>query len=119
NFPATYGLTDRRGPADAAHRSDYVNEWGWEDSHGVFQPAEVTLVSEVWTIPADGNWHIDQWVFRLDMDAAIQARAHITLVETRDGQVLRDDAENMPDSDPRIDNEYIALLRHWSGFTPR
>ena len=118
NIPSTYGLEDVRGPKDAAHVANYINEWGYTDSHGQFQAGEVTLVSEQWTIPADGNWHIDQWLFRMDMDGAVGARAHITLVETKDGQVLADDAEALKDGDPRIQAKYDALLNLWNGWAP-
>jgi hypothetical protein len=119
-IPATYGLQDLRGPADAGHVAEYINEWGYTDSKGVFQVGEVSLVSEFWTIPAaDGNWHIDQWLFRLDTDGTISSRAHITLVETRDGRVLADDAEQLKDGDPRIKAKYEALLSLWLGFQPR
>ncbi|HXT00109.1 MAG TPA: hypothetical protein VN915_05505 [Elusimicrobiota bacterium] len=119
NIPDTYGLADVRGPKDAAHVADYVNEWGFTDSRGEFQPGEVTLVSEQWTIPADGNWHVDQWLFRLGMDGSVGARAHITLVETQDGQVLADDGENLKDGDPRVQAKYDALLNLWNGWQPR
>ena len=119
DIPATYGLEDVRGPKDAAHLANYINEWGYTDSHGVFQPGEVTLVSEYWSIPADGNWHIDQWLFRLNVDGSISSRAHITLVETRDGQVLGDDAEQLKDGDPRVAAKYDTLLDNWKTFQPR
>lgn len=119
NIPDTYGLADVRGPKDAAHVANYVNEWGFTDSHGEFHADEVTLVSEQWTIPSDGHWHIDQWLFRLGTDGAVGARAHITLVETRDGQVLADDAEALKDGDPRIAAKFDALLNLWNGWTPR
>ena len=119
NVPDTYGLADLRGPAGAAHVANYINEWGYTDSHGTFQAGEVTLVSEYWSIPADGNWHIDQWLFRLGMDGSVGARAHITLVETRGGQVLADDAEPLKDGDPRIAAKFDALLNLWNGWAPR
>ena len=119
NLPATYGLADVRGPKDAAHVANYINEWGYTDSHGEFQAGEVTLVSEQWTIPSDGNWHIDQWLFRVGMDGTVGARAHITLVETMDGQVLADDGEALKDGDPRIQAKFDALLNLWNGWTPR
>lgn len=119
NMPATYGLEDVRGPKDAAHVANYINEWGYTDSHGNFEAGEVTLVSEQWTIPADGNWHIDQWLFRMGMDGAVSARAHITLVETKDGQVLADDGEALKDGDPRIQAKFDALLNLWNGWAPR
>lgn len=119
NIPDTYGLADARGPQDAAHVANYINEWGYTDSHGTFQAGEVTLVSEQWTIPSDGNWHIDQWLFRVGMDGAVSARAHITLVETKDGQVLADDGEALKDGDPRIQAKFDALLSLWNGWAPR
>lgn len=118
NIPDTYGLADVRGPKDAAHIANYINEWGYTDSHGTFQAGEVTLVSEQWTIPSDGNWHIDQWLFRVGMDGSVSARAHITLVETRDGQVLADDGEALKDGDPRIQAKFDALLNLWNGWAP-
>lgn len=118
-MPATYGLEDVRGPLDAGHTANYINLWGYTASDGSFSTMEVTLVSEYWIVRPDGNWHIDQWIFRLDTDAAIQARAHITLVETPGRRVLEDTADPLKDAEVRIRNKYIALLHRWSGFRPR
>jgi hypothetical protein len=115
DIPATMGLQRVVGAAAADHVADYFNLWGGKDANGVFQAGSASFVSEDWRI-IDGDWNIDQWIFQLNMDGSIAQPTHNVLVETMDGQVLQDDGDPLPNTDPRIAQEYQSLITFWTAY---
>lgn len=127
HFPANYGLESVTGNPAASHRAEYVNLWGYQDSLGVFQPGYVTMVSENWPVEADGNWHIDQWIFRFRLDGSVIEASHNQLVETMSRSVLEyktlETWRPSPGPDaaaaPRaVQAKVDELTRLWAAFGP-
>ena len=117
-IPATYGLAHIRGPREQSHKADYLNLWGGVYPDGVFRPWQASLVSEDWVIAADGNWHIDRWVFTPGLDGSIEYASHGVLVETLDGTVLDMSSERLAPGDPAVKAKLEALIVLWTGFVP-
>ena len=115
-IPDTMGLADIRGNTDGPHQADYINLWGGVDQNDEFQPMFATLVSENWQIGSDGNWHIDQWLHRLGADGEPWETTHVVLVEDPDGRVIEYRPESLPVTDPRAEQNRLALLTEWRAF---
>jgi hypothetical protein len=120
-FPARFSLEDVRGPAAAEHAADYINVFGFRNPDGSFDPAYVTLVSEVWTAGEGGNRIIEQWLFEADMGGKVVDRTHRTMTQTPGGDGVGEDRYDRfddPGAPARIEAEYGALIARWAAFKP-
>lgn len=117
-IPAGKGLRDLSAPAEAPHTASYINAWGYVNSEGVFSPSYVTLVYEDWAKNQDGNWHIDQWLFSLDLQGAPGRVSHGYLIETEHGQVLDSHSEQLDPAGQEAGDKLEDLLRKWEAYAP-
>ena len=113
-IPATFGLESQRGPREQTHYSDYVNLWGGLGPDG-FESYEASLVSEAWVLEADGRFHIDQWIFKLNMDGSVRGAMHGGLVEDPQGRVYDSWTDPAEAGDPKFKGKHDALLALWEG----
>lgn len=116
-IPAYIGLSDVRGPKSGPHLADYATIFGYADADGVFHASYATLVSENWRVEAvSGNWEIDQWILRVEMDGTIYRADQYLLVKTRDHIVL-EHKQSAP-SAAALQAKWQTLLAHWRAYTP-
>ena len=116
-IPASFQLADVRGSTAAAHIADYVVIWGGA-ANGAFQPLFVSFVSEDWEIDAaDKNWHVDQWLYSVDLYGKVTQVIRVTLVETATGEVLAYSSKVPGDADAQA--KYEALIKLWLEFQPQ
>src|SRR5262249_16926853 len=64
---------------------NYFSTVGGKDSQGVYQIGNESLVSETWTIDAQGNWNIDQYIFVTTSETEAYQYAHNVVTEKQDG----------------------------------
>ena len=118
-IPATMALQSIRGVPDGTRVADYANLWGYKDPDGQFYGLHATFVSEDWVVSdVDGNFHIDQWIHRMEMDGTHSEATHVTMVQTPDRTVLEHNTEWVPVTDPRASQNLKKLGALWSEFTP-
>jgi len=115
--PANFGLEDVKGPKDGDHAAEYASAFGMLNDDEQFEAKLVTFVSETWTKAADGNWHIDQWIFGMDVYGEVKKVGHGQLVESDDHSVLSENEDSLAPGDPRVAAKFKSLLDLWS--TPR
>lgn len=75
-----------------AYEADYFSAVGGESDGGVFSAGHYETVSEVWLIDQDGNWDINQWLFKLDHKGSVTWVAHFHLIELPNGTVIKHDS---------------------------
>lgn len=105
-----FRILTRMTPNDPTqvHQADYFSVIGYPTTDGSsFSVMSVSAVSETWDIDADGNWDVDQWIYRLSAEGELTGISHNRLVETQDGYVLR------YDSFPTKGPEDAGELAHW------
>ena len=120
-MPARFQLADVRGPMSAAHTEDSVEIWGEADDAGVFHPQCVLFTSQDWMVDATNrNWHIDEWIYIVDLYGEITKVTHSMTVESADHQVLKsDEPEVLDNASPAVQDKYKALIKFWSEFQPQ
>lgn len=103
-------------PNDKAipHKADYFSTMGAVDSMGIYHPFEVSAVSEDWRKRENGDWEIEQWIWKVSLTGELRGVMHTMLVETHDGSVL--DIINLPvgtAQDPAELERWGAKLGEW------
>jgi hypothetical protein len=73
---------------DGSYEADHFSGVGGEDAYGKFHASQYQAVSEQWRIDQNGNWNIDQWLFKMDVDGLLTWVAHFQLIELPNGTVL-------------------------------
>ena len=104
-------------PSDTehSHQADYFSTVGGFQPNGAFVIDHVETVSEAWTITADGQRDIDQWLFMATKEGDLSRTLHMHVVETADGQVLEDDA--LPVIEEEAMARWIGQLNAWYAVT--
>lgn len=74
--------------ADSGYQANYFSVVGGEDNAGNFHTGRIELVSEYWKLDPDGNWNIDQWLYKLSIDGRPMWVAHYRMIQTPQGLVL-------------------------------
>ncbi|MFV8250415.1 hypothetical protein [Bdellovibrio bacteriovorus] len=77
---------------EGARQADYLSAVGGYDENGNFHAGHLEGVSEQWLIDADGNWSIDQWLFRVSVDGEIDWIAHYHMVQKPNGTMISHDS---------------------------
>ena len=88
-----YRVYSRLNPKDltVSHSAEYLSVVGFINADMKFQGLETSAVSENWVLNKEGNWEIDQWVFRAALDGTLVKIFHVFLLETANGGVLKYD----------------------------
>ncbi|MBI4377087.1 MAG: hypothetical protein HY549_11635 [Elusimicrobia bacterium] len=117
-FPGGYGLSDIRGETASDHLADYVNLWGFWNGKGDFFPSFATMVSEDLKIAGDGNWHINQWLFQLDLEGIPTSISKVFMIQTKERRVLEHRSEGKTLADAETKKRHESLVEQWHKFEP-
>ncbi|MBL7556913.1 MAG: hypothetical protein JNM24_13905 [Bdellovibrionaceae bacterium] len=100
-------------PADTAkpHVANYFSLVGGYDINGVFQYAHIEVVSENWQISGDGNWQIDQYLYRITTGGQIQTSSHVDMIQTKDRVVLKHEIMNFDEAAAK--SNWQRILNNW------
>ncbi|WP_413612439.1 hypothetical protein [Bdellovibrio sp. HCB-110] len=93
------------------HQADYLSTVGFVDDNGNYNPRHVEAVSETWTLDAEGNWHVDQWIFLIGIEASIQKAYHREIVKTPSGMVTK--LETIATTSEEENAKWSDLLEAW------
>lgn len=95
--------------------SEYLSLVGVVDSDGVFNASHLEGVSETWaTNMQNGNWNIDQWLFKVDGYSNLKWAAHMDMIQTVDHQVLKHDY--VQESQNSLNTQWQEKLKSWYEF---
>lgn len=94
-----------------SHYANYFSLVGGLDSNGKFHFNRIEVVSENWQLKEDGNWHIDQYLFRLSPDQEIMSSMHIDMVQTLTHTVIKHDYIEMDEVQSK--QEWARLRNDW------
>ena len=67
----------------------------------------------------DKNWHIDQWIYNVDLYGEVTQVTRATTVKTANGQVIENSPEVLDNANPTAQAKYKALIKFWSEFQPQ
>ena len=101
------------------HKADYFSTMGAFNSMGKYYPFEVSAVSEDWRKRENGNWEIEQFIWKISLSGELKGVMHQMLVETHDGTVL--EIVNLPvgtAQDPAELARWGAKLDEWYQRNP-
>lgn len=77
-------------------------------ANGQVIPRRFDVVSENWTINADGNWEIEQYIFLITTSANLEKVTHQRVIETPDMHLIRVEQIPVPSlEDPAV----VAALK--------
>lgn len=94
-----------------SHQADYISGVGGVDEDDVFHAGRFELVSETWIKDANGNWDVDQWLFRVSVEGVLQWGGRYRLVETERGTVISHDS--IPLKEGELDQALLRQLQNW------
>ena len=96
---------------ETGYKVNYFSFVGGEGIDGNFNVGRVEMVSEFWGIDENGNWDIDQWLYKVSLDGKPTWVAHYRLVQTFQGVVL---LHQGIDSTPEHEiAEFKKMLSFW------
>ncbi|MCB9027325.1 MAG: hypothetical protein H6625_13470 [Bdellovibrionaceae bacterium] len=95
---------------DGNHINNYISLVGGfsPPSSSNFFLSHVEAVWENWQLDADGNWKVDQWLFKLTENGDLLSARHYSLVETKQRRVLKHQYEK---EKPEIGETIWMLLK--------
>lgn len=93
------------------HQDDYISLVGSHSETGAFQAYRVEAVSEAWVKNKDGNWSIDQWLFRIELDQTLTAASHYWMLQTPDRRVL--ESKFIPESAATSLRQWQSTKESW------
>lgn len=95
------------------HQDDYISLVGSRSETGDFRPYKVEAVSESWIKNKDGNWSIDQWLFRIELDQTLTAASHYWMLQTPERRVL--ESKFIPESAAASLRQWQSNKEFWTG----
>lgn len=100
-------------PADTtqSHTANYFSLVGSYGVDNEFYFSRVEVVSENWQLATDGNWHIDQWLYRLTPEGKIISGSHVQQIQTSERSVLKYESTNPTPTE--INNQWMMILGNW------
>lgn len=105
-----YAILQRSEEIDGSTYANYFSGIGGFEESGKFTSYRYELVSEKWTVVNDG-WHIDQWLFALNLKQQLVFKLHRSFIKTFDSTIL--DLENHDETDEAYAKKVNELLIDW------
>lgn len=107
-----FGLyaTLKRIESGPTNYANYLSGIGGFNENGQFWSSRYEIVSEAWK-KVDGNWHIDQWLFTVNLNQDISFKLHRKMIQTPDATVL--ELENIPEDEEVYSQKLNSILSDW------
>lgn len=119
-MPSAFTIDDSTGDPKGAHVEHSVAVLGVINEAEQFEAMGAIFVVKSYTLdPKDGNWRIDQWMFMTDIYGEVGDGGHGLVIQTPDGKTVSAVPEKLNPSDPKIQAQYDAMLKHWAERTPK
>ena len=119
-LPSAFTIDDSTGDPKGAHVEQSVAFLGMINEEEQFEAMGAIFVVKSYTLdPKDGNWRVDQWMFMTDIYGEVGDGGHALVVQTPDGKTVSAVPEKLSPSDPKIQTQLDAMLKHWAERTPK
>lgn len=106
-----YAVLQRSEEINGSNYANYFSGIGGFGENGEFNSFKYEIVSEKWTLLENG-WHIDQWLFSINLKQELTYNLHRTFIKTFDSTVL--EMENLPESDETYNQKANEILSDWA-----
>ncbi|OYZ23728.1 MAG: hypothetical protein B7Y39_03840 [Bdellovibrio sp. 28-41-41] len=93
------------------HVANYFSLVGGRDATGQFNFGRIEVVSESWQQDQDGNWVIDQYLYRISPEGEIISTSHVNMVQTKDRQILKYDSAGLDEAASK--SNWQRILNNW------
>lgn len=97
--------------SDGSRQADYVSAVGGYDDLGNFHAGRLEGVSELWQLNADGNWFVDQWLFRVSLEGEVDWLAHYHMVQKPNGNIVSHDSLIVDDDEG--ESKWHTWVEEW------
>jgi hypothetical protein len=107
--------TDKTVP----HKADYFSTIGLVDTFRKYHPNEISAVSEDWRKQTNGNWEIEQWIWKVSLSGELRGVMHGLIVKTPDNTIV--EMKNLPVGNADAPEELArwgAKLNEWYKLKP-
>lgn len=91
--------------------ASYISAVGYYDENMKFQMNRIEAVWEDWKRDENGNFRVDQWLFRLGVDQQMQAYSRYILILSPTGTHL--DSEYPSTTDDDFNRKWDQVLSAW------
>jgi hypothetical protein len=118
--PGSFSIEDTIGDPKGDHSMHGISVLGMLNDEEKFEALGVLIVFMDFKLdPKDGNWHIEQWIFQTDIYGEVGESADGTITKGPDGKILGTTHSARSPSDPKIQAQYDAMLKHWAERQPK
>ncbi len=93
------------------HIANYFSLVGGKDAVGQFTFGRIEVVSENWQLDKNGNWEIDQYLYRISPDGEIISASHVNMVQAKDRQILKYDSAGLDEVASKAN--WQRILNNW------
>jgi hypothetical protein len=119
-LPGVFAIDDSTGDPKGAHVEHSVAVVGVVNEEERFEAMGAIFVVKSYTLdPKDGNFRVDQWMFMTDIYGKVGDGGHVVAIQTPDGRTVSAVPEKLNPSDPKIQTQYDAMLKHWAERAPK
>lgn len=118
--PATFSLEDKTGDPKADHQMRGLTFLGMLNDEEMFEAMGGLMVFMDFKLdPKDGNFHVEQWLFEVDMYGEVQNAGHGTVITTVDGKKISATPDKIGPADPKVQAQYDSMLKYWAERQPQ
>tara|TARA_B110001454_G_scaffold181094_1_gene174983 strand:+ start:35127 stop:35654 length:528 start_codon:yes stop_codon:yes gene_type:complete len=94
-----------------AHVANYFSLVGGKDAGGQFNFGRIEVVSENWQLDQEGNWVIDQYLYRISPEGEIISASHVDMVQSKDRLVLKYNSSGLDEAASK--SNWQRILNNW------
>lgn len=118
--PATFSIEDTNGDAKADHQTRGITFLGMINDDEKFEAMGGMMVFMDFKLdPKDGNFHVEQWLFEVDLYGEVQNAGHGVVITTADGKKISATPEKLNPADPKVQAQYDSMLKYWAERQPK
>lgn len=115
-MPDSFSIEDSTGDPKGARTMRAISVLGMLNEEEQFEAMGATIVVMEFTLDANGNTLIDQWMFQTDIYGEVGEAAHGTVTKGPDGKILGTTHSALDDA--KTQAQYDAMLKHWAERKP-
>ena len=118
-IPGRVQLEDPEKPDESRDHVVHIAAIYGPVMNGRFYVQLGSLESRAWTRQPDGNWKMEQWLFRLTLQGEIERAIHRVRIENpQHTNIFRIDQEDVAVNNARVKALYKGMLDHWDAWRP-
>lgn len=119
-MPATFSIEDKTGDPKGDHQMRAITFLGALNDEEKFEAMGGMMVFMDFKLdPKDGNFHVEQWLFEVDVYGEVQNAGHGTVITTVDGKKISATPDKIGPADPKVQAQYDSMLKYWAERKPQ